>query len=361
MNILISIAFCVLTGIATWFIGRSKLANQHTKAIDELKDQLNKNNSKIAELSTSLEHEREDNERYLNELTSLEVEFKEIQNTKVKFETEASQLDQQLQQVRDEKNGLQNTLENTQKTLNETNNAKTLLEAEVEQLKNNLSSEKDFLDNAKETLKESFQALSKESLASNNKDFLVLADNTFNEALKKLKEGIDNNENNVNNLLTPIKTSLEELSKVTNETEKNRISSLSKLDQQISNLMQNEQHLRNETLKLVNALKTPRITGDWGQMVLKRVVELSGMSEHIDFKTEVSITDDDSQRLRPDMVVYLPNDRQIVIDAKASIPNYLEAINAKDNEERNTYMEQYIKKRKKPYFEFIAKKLLEQV
>jgi DNA recombination protein RmuC len=124
------------------------------------------------------------------------------------------------------------------------------------------------------------------------------------------------------------------------EVEKERIGAYEGLTSQVKSLFESQQELRGETAKLVNALKNPRIRGRWGEIQLRRVVELAGMIDRCDFAEQQSITTEDG-RLRPDMIVRLPGDKTIVVDAKSPIDRYLLAMDAADDSTRQARLAEY--------------------
>jgi DNA recombination protein RmuC len=141
-------------------------------------------------------------------------------------------------------------------------------------------------------------------------------------------------------LVKPLSDSLKQFEEHIRTTEKNRQEAYSGLTEQLKAISTTQQQLQKETGNLVTALRTPKTIGSWGQIALERVVELSGMSEHIDFTKEASVTTEEG-RLRPDLIVHLPGEREIVIDAKATFDAYREAVTADKEEQRNKALAQH--------------------
>lgn len=174
------------------------------------------------------------------------------------------------------------------------------------------------LNDAQQKLSDAFKALSSEALKSNNQAFLDLA----KSALEKFHEGargdLEKRQKAVDELVKPIRESLEKVDGKLGEIEKARIGAYTELSTQVKGLV--ETHLpmlRNETANLVKALRQPTVRGRWGEIQLKRVVEMAEMLDHCDFLEQENRTTEDG-RLRPDLIVKLPGGKQIVVDAKAA-------------------------------------------
>lgn len=188
------------------------------------------------------------------------------------------------------------------------------------------------LQSAKAELTDAFKALSSDALRSNNESFVALAQ----AQLAKFQEGAQGDlaarQQAVDELVRPIRESLEKVDGKLGEIEKARVGAYAELTAQVRGLV--ETHLpmlRNETAQLVRALRQPNVRGRWGEIQLKRVVEMAGMLDHCDFVEQENRSGEDG-RLRPDLIVKLPGGKQIVVDAKAAVHAYLEAAEAPDEE-----------------------------
>jgi DNA recombination protein RmuC len=177
----------------------------------------------------------------------------------------------------------------------------------------------------------SFDSISKEALLSNNKIFLDLAKSELEKTVLNMKNDFEKRHEAIDNTLKPVHEIMKKYEEQISRLEENRKKDQGSIEEQIKNLMDNNYKLQKETNNLVTALRTPHIRGRWGEMTLKRVVELSGMSEHCDFKEQESVTTEDDSRLRPDLIVHLPNNRIIIVDSKVPLDAYLDSI-SKDNE-----------------------------
>lgn len=179
------------------------------------------------------------------------------------------------------------------------------------------------LEEARGQLTETFKALSSEALRDTQSSFLTLAD----ERLKGREQAIDA-------LVSPLKDALQRVERQTQQLETKREGAYATLEQQVTTLRGTSEELRRETLNLVSALRGSQARGRWGELTLKRVVELAGLSEHCDFDEQVHLKGEGGA-LRPDMVVHLPGNRDIVVDAKVPLAAYLDALEAPRPEERN--------------------------
>jgi len=216
--------------------------------------------------------------------------------------------------LREQAAGLQSTLEHERKS-------------SVEKL--------DLIDRASEELREAFQALASEALKSNNQSFLQLAKTSLERFQSEAKGDLESRQKAVENLVAPIKDSLNKVDSQIQQIEKERSQAYGALTEQVQSLIGTQKALQVETGNLVKALRTPSVRGRWGEIQLRRVVEIAGMQPYCDFDEQVTVTTSDG-RLRPDLIVKLPGNKNIVVDAKTPLQAYLEAVEATDDEVRRT-------------------------
>ncbi|MCA8907110.1 MAG: DNA recombination protein RmuC [Rhodospirillaceae bacterium] len=194
------------------------------------------------------------------------------------------------------------------------------------------------LAEARTQLADTFKALSAQALAANNEGFLHLAQ----ERLKALQEGaavdLDQRQKAIGALVDPVRLSLEKMDGQIREIEKAREGAYVGLREQVGLLLQSQGELRSETRNLVQALRSPKARGRWGEIQLKRVVELAGMLDHCDFTEQTSRTDDEGRRLRPDMTIHLSGGKTLVVDAKTPLDAYLDAMEADDETARTGHL-----------------------
>ena len=187
---------------------------------------------------------------------------------------------------------------------------------------------------AAEQLKAQFKALAATALESNNANFLELAKSTLATQQSEARSELQARERAVETLVKPITESLKQVDQQVRDLEKSRAEAYGSLTAQVASLLDTQKVLQAETGNLVKALREPQARGRWGEMQLHRVIEMAGMLEYCgDFEEQVTVTNDD-RRYRPDVVVRLPGEKHIVIDAKAPLTAYLAAMEAQDETTR---------------------------
>jgi DNA recombination protein RmuC len=196
------------------------------------------------------------------------------------------------------------------------------------------------IDDAQQKLADSFRALSADALNRNNETFLELARNTLGQQQQLARGDFEAKAREIDQLVKPLRESLDKVDGKIGELEKARSLAYGTLAEQVRSLSATQQALQAETQNLVKALRAPQVRGRWGEIQLKRVVEMAGMLEHCDFVQQESMNGDEG-RLRPDMVVRLPNGRSIVVDSKAPLQAYLEAVEAQDEDVRTDRLRQH--------------------
>jgi DNA recombination protein RmuC len=208
------------------------------------------------------------------------------------------------------------------------------LEAELAAERRASADKLTLLKDAEEKLREAFSALSSDALRQNNQSFLDLAKASLTEFQKTARMDLDGRHKAIEDLVQPLKDSLTSVDGKLQEVEKNRVGTASALTEQLRSLHQAQHSLQVETGRLVQALRSPNVRGQWGEMQLRRVVEAAGMLEYCDFDLKESV-DADGLRLTPDMIVRLPGGRNVVVDAKVPSSAYLDAMEADDETVRS--------------------------
>jgi len=191
----------------------------------------------------------------------------------------------------------------------------------------------DLINRATDELRDAFQALASDALKSNNQSFLQLAKASLEKFQSEAKGDLESRQKAVETLIAPIKESLNKVDSQIQQIEKDRSQAYGTLTEQVQSLIGTQKALQAETGNLVKALRTPSVRGRWGEIQLKRVVEIAGMTAFCDFDEQVTVSTSDG-RLRPDLIVKLPGGKNLVVDAKTPLQAYLEAVEATDDEVR---------------------------
>jgi DNA recombination protein RmuC len=214
------------------------------------------------------------------------------------------------------------------------------LEARLAQERAAAAEKLKLLEEARAQLTESFKALSAEALARNNQSFLDLARQSLAAQQEAAKGELETRRQAVDALIKPLHEALEKLSMQAQELEKARTGAYASLTEQVKALLSAQQDLKTETGRLVTALRRPEVRGRWGEMQLRRVVEMAGMQAHCDFY-EQETGEADGRRQRPDMLVRLPAGKSVVLDAKAPVAAFLEAVEAEGEAQRRQHLARF--------------------
>jgi DNA recombination protein RmuC len=191
-------------------------------------------------------------------------------------------------------------------------------------------------------LVDAFSDISNRSLRANSDTFLQLARQNLETHQEKAKRELSEREKAVENLVKPIRDALEASQRQIAELEKARSEAYGGIKSQLEEMQNSQKSLAQETQNLVKALRRPEVRGRWGEITLRRLVELAGMVEHCDF-IEQAHTMTDGQVIRPDMIVKMPDERHLVVDVKTPLDAYLEAVEAKDDSQRKLGLERHAK------------------
>ncbi len=206
---------------------------------------------------------------------------------------------------------------------------KARVEATMESERRNTEEKLRLLADTSEELKAQFKALASSALESSNASFLQLAKGTLEKYQSEARGELEKREKAVETLVKPISDSLKQVDEHVRELEKSRAEAYGNLTSQVASLLKTQEALQAETGNLVKAMREPQARGRWGELQLRRCLELAGMLEYCDFLEQVSVTVDERTR-RPDVVVKLPGEKNIVVDSKVPLTAYLAALEAPD-------------------------------
>ena len=189
--------------------------------------------------------------------------------------------------------------------------------------------------------REAFAALSAEALRQNSQSFLDLARASLGEFQRQAATDLDGRQKAIGEVLQPFKEALARVDTQIQAVERERVGSYAALVEQLKGLALTQQQLHTETNNLVRALRSPNVRGLWGEMQLRRVVEVAGMLEHCDFVQKETAETEDGARRTPDLLVRLPGGRQIVVDSKVPTDAYMRAVEATDQATRDTLLKDH--------------------
>lgn len=261
--------------------------------------------------------------------------YEEEQRLHTIAETRLEEAEKQLMEQKEAKSKAEQSIENFRGQLELQNQEKARIETKLQEAQKNIEEQKKLLDQATEKLTDTFKSLSANALQSNNEEFMKLARQSLETILEKTKSEFGKEA--IDNTLAPLKDALKRYDVEIKRMENERQKAYGGLEEQLNNLMVTHEKLKDETSALVNALKRPHVRGRWGEITLRRVVELVGMSEYCDFTEQTSVSIEDG-KLRPDLIVHLPGKRAIIIDAKAPLKHFLDANEAETEKERDAAM-----------------------
>ena len=214
------------------------------------------------------------------------------------------------------------------------------LKTSHDEMEKRFIAERHLLEDARRELSDSFKALSSDIFKNNSQSFLQLAKATLSGFQEKAKGDLELRQQSINELVKPLSESLKKVDEQLRLVEKDRVEAYSGLTEQVKSLATSQARLQGETANLVRALRTPNVRGRWGEIQLRRVVEMAGMVEHCDFIEQESSSGEQG-RLRPDMIIKLPNGKNIVVDSKAALHAYLEALESETESDRKRHMQNH--------------------
>lgn len=218
------------------------------------------------------------------------------------------------------------------------------LDCKVTELETTLQKERDaaveklaLVEDARQKLADAFSALSKEALDRNSESFVNYAKSVLDGYQRSAQEDLRQRQSRISEIVEPVKQSLAKVDERIQELEKERAGAYGELREQVTQMALTQQQLRAETSNLVKALRSSNTRGQWGEIQLRRVVELAGMTNYCDFCEQASVDTEDG-RQRPDMIIKLPSGRTIVVDAKAPMSGFLDAHECDDDEARRGHL-----------------------
>jgi DNA recombination protein RmuC len=248
--------------------------------------------------------------------------------------------DQDIEELKTALSGAREVEQELRERLKQESERRAELAARMEEERKAAQEKLDLLNDAKQNLSDAFKALSAEALRSNNQSFLDLAKTVLEKFQEGAKSDLETRQKAIDDLIAPVKESLNKVDAGIQELEKARLAAYSTLTEQVKSLGLTQAQLKDETSKLVRALRTPTVRGRWGEIQLRRVVEIAGMMPYCDFVEQSSISTEDG-RLRPDLIVKLPGQKNVVVDAKAPLDAYLNAMETEDEDLKRIHLQRH--------------------
>jgi len=192
----------------------------------------------------------------------------------------------------------------------------------------------------KDRMKEEFGTVATEIMEKSNRAFMQLADQRFETLREAAKGDLDSRKKEVEQMVKPVTETLKRFEVKIGEVEQQRTKGFSGLKAQLEQLVTAKDQLQNATRDLTGALRAPTVRGQWGEMQLRRAVEMAGMEKHVDFVEQETVQGSDG-RLRPDLIINLPGERRIAVDSKVPMDHFLNAMNAGDDAGRKAGRKQH--------------------
>ena len=224
--------------------------------------------------------------------------------------------------------------------LGDVRHARAVADTQVAELKLRLAEQGELLETAETRLGDTFRALAADALQANNQGFMALASERLGAVRAETASALEAREKAIEGLVKPVRESLDKVDNKIQELERERGRAHGQLLTELKGLASVHERLQAETGNLSRALRSPTVRGRWGEIQLRRVVELAGMVEHCDFRQQVTLVGDEG-RLRPDLVVRMPGDRFVAVDAKVPLDAYLRALEARDDDQRKARLREH--------------------
>jgi DNA recombination protein RmuC len=331
MNPIEYISFITISALAGLLLGWFLSKSRYVKPIME-------RDVNIAALTESIRNKTEENQNLKSLLNQAQSEIKTLSGRLLTVSENRSAAESRLENLA----GLNTALDAREKEISDLHKRVATLQTTIEKERTAFDEKVSLLQDLRQSLTETYKVLSASALKENNQTFVDLAQATLSKYLESVKTDFEMRDNVVKEIIHPLKEALDRYDTQIQAMERSREKAYGGLSSQVQSLLQTQDVLRKETGKLVNALRVPHVRGRWGEITLKRVAELAGMQNHCDFFEQTSTHSEDGV-LRPDMIIHLPENRLIIIDAKVPLTAYLDALETHQNEEKESCLSAHAK------------------
>lgn len=309
-------------------------SQSHANNVSRLESSLAGIAARNGELQSEIKQYQVKNDGIVGELTA----SKEIY-AGLKAKHDKSSLE--IVEISNERSRLKDQVENYRAKENELNKKVAELSAKYEEAVKSVVEQKQFVENSQTTLKDSFNALSAAALDQNNQSFLDLAKTALESHVTEAKADLAKRQQAIDGMVKPLGESLSKMDEKINSLENKREGAYGSITALLDQVKMTNLALDKETRNLVTALKTSHTRGKYGEIALRRLVEFAGMTDQCDFVEQES-TDVEGGRLRPDMIIKLPANRQVVVDSKVPLNSYLKIFETEDNELQKQFIAQHV-------------------
>ena len=351
IQLILSIAAGFLIGaLIGWMIARSRLDRRHAAALTEKR-------ITIAGMNEALQAEKAALDQVKKALEKADHELRECNRTLIELTQAKATAQGRLERL----SKLEETVTRREKEINELNQTIIRLKGDQVALETVLKKERcsteekiAMLEDIRSGLTDHYKALAAGVLRENSRAFLDLAGETFAKYVEATKNEVEIQREVMGNTVKPVEKALDRYDKQVQAMERSRETAYGGLTQQIDALLKTQSELQKETGRLARAMRIPHVRGRWGELTLRRTVELAGMSEHCDFTEQTSVEASGSL-LRPDMIVRLPDNRSIVIDAKVPLSAYLDSLEADSPAKIDQYLDDHAKQVQSHIFQLAQK------
>jgi DNA recombination protein RmuC len=335
-DIVFALVGCLIGAAVVWLVAVKRSSTREALVKGELKGQLTTVQTMLDARAERLREISTQTDEQENRIRILQSQLNQECSARSSAEQSNIHLQANLKEQIGRFEELASELETQKTSLTETQQELTTIKIKKTEVDTTLSAERqaareklELLEQARVALSDAFKAISADALKNNNEAFISLAKEKLERYQQEAKTDLENRQQSISELVKPVKESLEKVDSKIHQIEKDRVGAYEGLTQQVRNLLETQNRLQQVTGNLVQALGTPRVRGRWGEIQLKRVVELAGMLDHCDFLEQQQVTTENGF-VRPDLLVRMPGGRNVVVDAKTPNALYLEAIEESD-------------------------------